>query len=150
MVRPGIALYGANPSSSDSQTSAKLQPVMRLSSTVINIQHIDAGEAVGYNERWRAEKPSTIATIAIGYADGYPRHAPNGTPVFIKGKTYPLVGTVSMDLITVDITDSDIELGDKVELWGENLRVETIAEYAQTISYELLSKVSDRVVRIFT
>lgn len=149
ITRPGIALYGANPSNAHNATSEKLQAVMRLTAKVINIQQLQLGEAVGYNERWHAEKTSTIATIAIGYADGYPRHAPNGTPVFINGKNYPLVGTVSMDLITVDVTGCNINIGDIAELWGKNLKVETIAGYAQTISYELLSKVTDRVLRTY-
>jgi alanine racemase len=151
--RPGIALYGANPcttSSEENRTTEALQAVMRLKATVIALQQLETGDAVGYSERWRAAKPSTLATVSIGYADGYPRHAPNGTPVFIRGKRYPLVGTVSMDLISVDVTASDVAVGDEVELWGDNIAVTEVADKAATISYELLTKVTPRVTRVYS
>lgn len=147
--RLGIALYGASPLS-DKGISANLCPVMTLESTVIGLRRIDAGESVGYGEIWQAKRPSVIATVAIGYADGYPRNANSGTPVFLKGKVAPIAGRVSMDMLTIDVTDVDkVKIGDKVELWGDNLAIETVAEYLGTISYELLTRISSRVPRIY-
>ncbi len=150
-IRPGIALYGANPSISDNVFSQQLLPVMTLKSRVLNIRQIKTGESVGYNASWTAQQNSRIATIAIGYADGYPRHAKNGTPVLINGKRYPLAGRVSMDLITVDITDDEAQtqITDEVILWGQGLPVEEIAQAAETISYQLFTAVSERVKRIY-
>jgi alanine racemase len=105
---------------------------------------------VGYGARWVAEKPARIATVSIGYGDGYPRHAPNGTPVLVKGKRAPLAGTVSMDMITVDITGrEDVRVGDPVELWGPSLPVNDIAACAGTIGYELLAGMTARLPRVF-
>lgn len=145
-VRPGIMLYGASPFKNN---DFDLQPVMQLSAPILSIKNIQAGESVGYGLTWTAGKASTIVVIGIGYGDGYPRHAKNGTPVLINGTLCPLVGRVSMDMIVVDITDTDnakITIGDTVILWGDKkLRVETVAEYSDTISYELLTGVSNRV-----
>jgi len=147
--RLGIALYGATPIPSIT-SAVELTPVMTLQSTIIGLRHINTGESVGYGEIWQAERNSVIATIAIGYADGYPRNAKNGTPVFIKGQIAPIAGRVSMDMLTIDVTDiADAKLGDVVELWGENLAIETVAEYLDTINYELLTRVSNRVTRIY-
>jgi alanine racemase len=147
--RLGIALYGATPIKNNNNTS-KLTPVMTLQSTVIALKDLKIGEPVGYGEAWKAKKPSVIATIAIGYADGYPRSAQSGTPIFINNQLAQLVGRVSMDMITVDVTDlDDVKLGDIVELWGENLPVEIVAEYMNTINYELLTCVSARVPRVY-
>ena len=143
--RVGLALYGATPIPAKN-LPIKLTPVMTLQSTVIGLKKISTGESVGYGETWQAKRPSVIATIAIGYADGYPRNAKAGTPVFIKGQRAPLAGRVSMDMITVDVTNMDnVELGDLVELWGENLPVETVAKHMDSINYELLTRVSARV-----
>ncbi|MBL4940630.1 MAG: alanine racemase [Colwellia sp.] len=148
--RLGIALYGATPLLAK-KLPIKLIPVMTLQSTVISIRKLNIGESVGYGETWQAKRPSIIATIAIGYADGYPRSAKVGTPVWFKSQLAPLVGRVSMDMITVDITDIDkVELGDLVELWGESLAIETVAEYSNTINYELLTRVSARVPKKYT
>jgi alanine racemase len=123
---------------------------MTLQSTVIALKELKIGEPVGYGEAWKAKKPSVIATIAIGYADGYSRSAQSGTPIFINNQLAQLVGRVSMDMITVDVTDlDDVKLGDIVELWGENLPVEVVAEYMNTINYELLTCVSARVPRVY-
>jgi len=147
--RLGIALYGATPIPAKN-LPVKLTPVMTLQSTIIALRQISIGESVGYGERWQAKRLSVIATIAIGYADGYPRNAKNGTPVFIKGQIAPIVGRVSMDMLTIDVTDIDnVNLGDIVELWGENLAIETVAEYLDTINYELLTRVSNRVTRVY-
>ncbi len=143
--RLGIALYGTT-SIPAKNLPLELAPVMSLQSTVIGLRTLNVGESVGYGEIWQAKRPSRIATIAIGYGDGYPRSAKAGTPVFIKGQLAPIAGRVSMDMITIDVTDiNGVELGDLAELWGENLAVETVAEYMDTINYELLTRVSDRV-----
>jgi alanine racemase len=124
---------------------------MTLSSTVIALRSIKPGEAVGYGGRWNAAAPATIATVAIGYADGYPRHAPNGTPVLVNGREAVLVGTVSMDMITIDVTaHAKICIGDPVVLWGPELPIERVADAAGTTGYELLTRVSSRVPRTYT
>lgn len=143
--RLGLALYGASPIPTKN-LPVKLIPVMTLKSTVIGLRQVNIGESVGYGEIWQAKRPSVIATIAIGYADGYPRNAKNGTPVFIKGQIAPIAGRVSMDMLTIDVTDIDkVVLGDPVELWGENLAIETVSQHTDTINYELLTRVSARV-----
>ena len=145
-IRPGIMLYGASPFTKDKHN---LQPVMQLSAPVISVKNLQAGESVGYGSTWTADKQTTIAIISIGYGDGYPRHAKNGTPVLINDTLCPLVGRVSMDMISVNITDigdAKVAIGDTAILWGnEKLRVETVAEYSDTISYELLTGISSRV-----
>lgn len=147
--RLGIALYGANPIEIN-KMPIELTPVMTLQSTIISLRKLSVGEAVGYGGTWRAKQASVIATIAIGYADGYPRNAQTGTPVFINNQLAPLAGRVSMDMITVDVTNLDqVSLGDVVELWGENLHVEVVAEYMNTINYELLTCVSARVPKVY-
>jgi len=147
--RSGIAIYGASPVDKKNLTIS-LKPVMTLQSSIISLRKLAIGDCVGYGETWQATRPSVIATIAIGYADGYPRNAPNGTPVLINGQQAPLAGEVSMDMITVDVTDLDnVQLGDPVELWGKNLRVETIAKHTGTINYELITRVSARVTKIY-
>lgn len=145
-VRPGIMLYGMNPlATTHAQT---LKAVMTLRANVIAIRNINKGEAVGYNRTWIAQRDSVIATIGIGYGDGYPRHARNGTPVWINGQCVPLVGRVSMDSITVDITDYDsVRLGSEAELWGTQLSADVIARHADTISYVLFTGVTARADR---
>jgi len=148
--RLGIALYGTNPSTTIKNMPVKLTPVMTLQSTVIALRELNIGESVGYGETWQAKQASVIATVAIGYADGYPRHAQSGTPVFINKQLAPIAGRVSMDMITVDVTDiANVSLGDVVELWGENLSVETVAEHINTINYELLTRISARVPKVY-
>ncbi len=144
--RPGYMLYGNAPGGSSEIGAAGLQPVMRLSSELVAVRHLASGEAVGYGQRWRAARPSVIATVPIGYADGYPRHASDGTPVLVRGQRSPLVGTVSMDMITIDVTEVDgVEVGDPVELWGSSLSVNEVAACAGTIGYELLAGLTGRV-----
>jgi alanine racemase len=149
--RPGYMLYGASPFSEPQENAEKLKQVMHFQSAVISIRHIRAGESVGYTANWTAQRNSTIATVAVGYGDGYPRHAPNGTPVLINGVKCPLVGRVSMDMITVDITDlnSEVEIGADVTLWGPELLVTEVAEHCGTIGYELLTRMPARVPRIY-
>lgn len=147
-VRPGIMLYGINPVAAHKPLS--LQPVMTLRANVLALRRIEVGEAVGYNRTWIAQRESTIATIGIGYGDGYPRHAPNGTPIWINGEIAPLAGRVSMDSITVDVTDlTSIAVGDEAILWGPQLSAAEVAKYAETISYELFTAIGHRVTRVY-
>ncbi len=148
-IRPGIMLYGASPMAGASAgVDSRLRVAMTLSSEIVAVREVPAGESVGYGARWTAERPSLVATVAIGYADGYPRHAPNGTPTWVNGRVAPLVGTVSMDMITIDLTGHPgAAIGDTVELWGGNVSVNEVAARAGTISYDLLTGVSARVPR---
>ncbi|MGB5628260.1 MAG: alanine racemase [Woeseiaceae bacterium] len=148
--RPGIMLFGTSPFASDVDATRDLQPAMTFVSEIIAIRELAAGESVGYGRRWTAARPSIIATIAAGYADGYPRHAENGTPVLVGDQVAPLVGAVSMDMITVDITDhTGASIGDPVELWGRSIQVNDVAAHADTIGYQLLTGVTPRVPRIY-
>lgn len=144
-IRPGIMLYGSNPIA---RHPLSLKPVMSLHTRVLALRKIAAGEGVGYNHRWRATRPSLLATIGIGYGDGYPRHAVDGTPVIVKGQRAVIAGRVSMDLSTIDVTDcQNIQVGDAVELWGGQLSVDEVARHAATISYQLFTGVTQRVTR---
>lgn len=144
--RPGYMLYGNCPSGRPDPAAAGLRPAMRLESAIIALRSLRPGESVGYGQRWTASRPSLIGTVPIGYADGYPRHAPDGTPVLVRGVRAPLAGTVSMDMITVDLTElGRVEVGDPVELWGEELSVNEVAAKAGTIGYELLAGMTRRV-----
>jgi len=149
--RLGIALYGVSPNKN--QNLPALRSVMTLQSTIIALRKINTGDSVGYGELWQAKQPSQIATVAIGYADGYPRNVKAGTPVWVNGHLAPIVGRVSMDMITINVTELvknvEIKLGDSVELWGNNLAVEQIAQCSDTITYELLTRVSERVPRVY-
>jgi alanine racemase len=145
-VRAGIALYGGSPILDRTAESLGLKPVMTLSTQVIALRAIESGVSVGYGATWRATRPSRIATLAAGYADGIPRHLPSGAPVLIAGRRAPLVGRVSMDMITVDVTDlPEVSVGSTAVLWGEGLPVDEVAAAARTISYELLCGVTRRV-----
>lgn len=142
-VRPGIMLYGVSPFVDNDHN---LKPVMQLSAPILSIKMLQAGQSVGYGATWTASKKTTLATVGIGYGDGYPRHAQADTPVLINNVLCPLVGRVSMDLITVDISDINANVGDKAILWGDDkLSVNTVAKCSNTISYELLSSISSRV-----
>jgi alanine racemase len=128
---------------------------MSLRTKIIGIQHLEAGDSIGYGSRYRTDVPIRIAVIACGYADGYPRHAPDGTPVWIagkgglsNGKICPIAGQVSMDMITVDVTDMpNADIGTEVELWGQYLPVDKVAQASGTIGYELLCALAARVKR---
>lgn len=149
-VRPGYMLYGNSPFGQDDHpNTAALRPVMTLSSRVISIRDVAPGETVGYAASWIAERPSIIATVTIGYGDGYPRNAKNGTPVLVNGVRAALAGRVSMDMITVDITDLDnVSIGDEVILWGDGLSISEVAHWADTIGYELTTRMPMRTPRI--
>ena len=145
-VRPGIMLYGASPLAGQSAAQLGLRPVMTLASNLIAVNVCHAGEAVGYGSDWRCPEEMPVGVAAIGYGDGYPRHAPSGTPVLVNGRRASLIGRVSMDMICLDLRGHDgVAVGDAVELWGKSLPVEEIAAAAGTISYELLCGISHRV-----
>jgi len=148
--RPGIALYGVSPFTEQIVNTEQLKPVMRLTSEVIALRQVKAGECVGYGHKWMAEQDSLIATVAIGYGDGYPRGAKNGTPVLVRGQQALLVGRVSMDMISIDVSHiQQVELGDEVVLWGPELDVNLIAACADTLGYELLTRMPSRTPRIY-
>lgn len=145
-VRPGIMLYGVSPFTGGRAADEGLLPVMTLQSEVIAVNHYRKGDAVGYGGSWICPEDMSVGVIAAGYGDGYPRHARQGCPVLINGKRAPLIGRVSMDMITVDLRQHPaIKRGDPVILWGEGLPVEEVAEAADTIAYELLCHISARV-----
>lgn len=148
-VRPGIMLYGVSPFNQSIGIKDGLQPVMELQSVLISIQRCRKGDPVGYGATWRCPRNTLIGIVAIGYADGYPRHAPSGTPVLVKSKRVPLVGRVSMDMIAVDLRNQpNARIGDPVTLWGKNLPVEEVAYLSGTIAYELLCHVNSRVTKV--
>ena len=146
-TRLGLAMYGISPISN--QLTAELNPVMTLEANIIAIKTVHIGQTVGYGDTWQANRETRLATVAIGYADGYPRNTKSGTPVYINNQIAPIVGRVSMDMITVDITDlSEIHVGDMVELWGKNIPINTVAQASGRVNYELLTQVSKRVPKI--
>lgn len=148
--RPGYMLYGISPFAEFNENAEPLKPAMTLRSELIAIRSINVGDSVGYGGTWVAQRPSIIGTVEIGYADGYPRSAANGTPTLINDVTAPLVGTVSMDMVTIDLTDvPNANIGDSVILWGEGLSVNDIARHSNTIGYELLTRATLRVPRTY-
>lgn len=150
-VRPGIMLYGASPFAERSAAELGLVPAMTLTAQLIAVRELPAGESVGYGATWKAQRTARIGTVSCGYADGYPRHAPSGTPVVIRGQRVPLAGRVSMDMLAVDLTDlPEAQVGDAVELWGRQLSVDEVARACGTIGYELLTKVTQRVPRRYS
>ena len=145
-VRPGIMLYGGSPFADLSAAELGLKPAMTLTSQIIGIQKLERGERIGYGFAYEATGPMTVAIVACGYADGYPRHAPTGTPVLVNGKRARLVGRVSMDMISVDVSDlTDARIGNPVTLWGEGLPADEVGAAAGTLSYELFTKLTARV-----
>ncbi len=145
-VRPGLMLYGASPFLHQTGEQLGLRPVMTFTSALIAVKTIRRGEAVGYGAAWRCTRDTTVGVVAAGYADGYPRHAPSGTPVLVNGQPVPLVGRVSMDMLCVDLaTQPQAQPGDPAILWGPGLPVERIASAAGTISYEILCHIAPRV-----
>jgi alanine racemase len=145
-VRPGIMLYGCSPFGDRTAEDLDLKPVMTLTSELIATQHLQAGERVGYGFSYEAQGEITIGVVACGYADGYPRHAPTGTPVLVNGRRTRTVGRVSMDMICVDISDiPEAYIGSPVTLWGEGLPADEVAAACGTVSYELLCALAPRV-----
>jgi alanine racemase len=145
-VRPGIALYGASPFPHRTAAEDGLKPVMTLRTRLIAIRELRAGDAIGYGGDWVCHHATRMGVAAIGYGDGYPRHARSGTPVLVRGRRVPLIGRVSMDMITLDLSECpEAQVGDAVTLWGEGLPVEEVARHADTIPYVLLCNVTPRV-----
>ena len=148
LVRPGIMLYGISPQNDKSAVDYNLKPAMTFKSRLISIKRLPVGSPIGYGSTYALDHDSKIGVIACGYADGYPRHAPNGTPILINGMYVPLIGRVSMDLIAVELGDVPAELGDEVILWGDGHSVEDLAKACGTIAYELICGIGERVERI--
>lgn len=149
--RPGIMLYGSNPLEGGLPAGLELRPVMTLRSRLIAVQTLDAGQVVGYGGRWRASRRSRIGVVAAGYGDGYDRHAMDGTPVLVDGQRCAVSGRVSMDMLTVDISEvPDADVGSEVVLWGKGLPVDEVAHHCDTIGYTLLTGVLPRVPRIYS
>jgi alanine racemase len=145
-VRPGLMLYGISPIAGRDAGTLGLRPAMTLTTQLIAIRRVPAGESVGYGGIWRASRDSTIGIAAIGYGDGYPRNMRSGTPALVEGCEVPIVGRVSMDMTALDLTDHPAaRVGVAVTLWGEGLPAERVAPYADTIPYELVCGVSQRV-----
>lgn len=149
-VRPGIMLYGSSPFAEQTAAELSLKPAMTLSSAIIGVQEIAAGERVGYGGTFTAERPMRIGVVACGYADGYPRHAPSGTPIAVMGQRTRTLGRVSMDMLACDLTDLPAAgIGAPVTLWGRGIGGEVtadeVAAAAGTISYELFCAVAPRV-----
>jgi alanine racemase len=149
-VRPGIMLYGASPFADQSAAALGLEPVMTLESRIIAVQEIAASERVGYGGTFSAERPIRVGVVACGYADGYPRHAPTGTPIAVQGKRTRTLGRVSMDMLACDLTDiPEAGIGAPVTLWGRGVAGEVaadeVATAAGTIAYELFCALALRV-----
>lgn len=145
-VRLGIMLYGATPVSGTAAASYGLKPAMSLTSKIIAVQNLEIGESVGYGKRFTATRKTRVGIVACGYADGYPRHAPSGTAIAVDGKVTQTLGRVSMDMLFADITDiPQANIGSPIELWGSQVPVDTVAEAAGTVGYELLCAVTPRV-----
>jgi len=149
-VRPGIMLYGVSPFTGETGKDFDLRPAMSLQSQLLAVNTFKRGDRVGYGGEWQCPEDMRVGVVAIGYGDGYPRHARSGTPVVINGERVPLIGRVSMDMICVDLRiQPQAQVGDTVQLWGPDLPVEEVAHCANTIPYELLCRVTSRV-RVLT
>ena len=145
-VRPGVMLYGASPFADRTAASLALRPAMQLKSKLIATQQLQAGDGVGYGWSFKAVKPMRIGVVACGYADGYPRHAPTGTPIVVDGVRTRTVGRVAMDMLMVDLEPvRSAGIGSEVELWGDRLAIDDVAASAGTIGYELMCAVMPRV-----
>ncbi len=146
LVRPGIMLYGVSPCVNKPAAEIGLQPAMTLQCDLIAINQVPRGATVGYGAAYTCPRDMNIGVAAIGYGDGYPRHARNGTPVLINGKKASLAGRVSMDMITIDLSQHpQAKVGDQVTLWGQGLPLEEVAPWAGSIPYELICGVTGRV-----
>ncbi|WP_407559587.1 alanine racemase [Vibrio parahaemolyticus] len=150
-VRPGIIMYGVSPFSDKTAQDLGYQPVMTLKSHLIAVREVKKGESVGYGGIWTSARDTKVGVIAVGYGDGYPRSAPNGTPVWVNGRTVPIAGRVSMDMLTVDLgPDATDKVSDEAILWGKELPVEEVANHIGTIAYELVTKLTPRVEMEYT
>lgn len=145
-VRPGLMLYGCSPFAGKTGADFGLKPVMNLHSRLIAVKHVAAGETVGYSGTWQAPTDTRLGVVSIGYGDGYHRHTRSGAPVLVNGQRVPLIGRVSMDMITVDLSSqANAKIGDPVTLWGDGLAIEEVAHFADTIPYTLLCGITQRV-----
>ncbi|MDL0430644.1 alanine racemase [Marinobacter sp. TBZ242] len=148
--RPGIMLYGASPMLEKTGPELGLKPVMTLEAPLTAVRTLKAGESVGYGCSWLAERETRMGIVAIGYGDGYPRHAGTDTPAWVAGNRIRLIGRVSMDMLAVDLTNApEARPGDPVELWGQHVSVDEVARHAGTIAYELLTGITVRVPRLY-
>lgn len=149
-VRAGIAMYGVSPDASISNAELEIRPVMTLESEIMAFQDMQVGEACGYGSTFVATRPTKLAVVACGYADGYPRAKSGERYALVRGQKAPIIGNVSMDMLTIDVTDiKAVALSDKVVFWGEELPVNEVASWFSTIGYELLCDVNERVPRIY-
>lgn len=145
-IRPGISLYGASPLLGQSAKQLGLKPVMHLDSQLIAVNAIKKGEFSGYGATWTAPRDTLLGVVGVGYGDGYPRHAGNGAPVSVNGRLVNTVGRVSMDMICVDLgPDAKEQVGDPVELWGDTVPLNDVANHAGTIPYELTCRLTTRI-----
>lgn len=145
-IRPGIILYGVSPIHNTNGSQLLLQPAMTFKSSLIAVREHRAGETVGYGGTWISHRDTRLGVVAIGYGDGYPHNAPSGTPIWLNGRTVPIVGRVSMDMTSVDLgPGSTDKVGDEVVLWGQKLPVECIATYTGSSAYELVTRPTQRV-----
>ncbi|MGY0398838.1 MAG: alanine racemase [Ostreibacterium sp.] len=142
-IRPGVALYGASPFIGHYGEDHDLKPVMTLTTRVSSIKAFKKGDPIGYGQTYRMEQDGLVAICEIGYADGYSRFIPSGTPILINGEEYPIIGRISMDMITV-LVDKMVQIGDQVICWGEGLPIERICQYANTVPHQLLATVTER------
>lgn len=148
-LRPGIMLYGASPFEFDHPHAAQLQPVMQLDSKIIAVREVPAGEPIGYGSRFVTGRATRVGVVAMGYADGYPRHAPDGTPILVGTQRTGLIGRVSMDMLTIDLSDlPEVTVGSPVRLWGKGLSASEVAAHASTIPYQLFCNLN-RVPRLY-
>jgi alanine racemase len=148
-VRPGIMLYGGSPFAEKSAASLNLKPVMTLTSQLMTVNQRRRGDPIGYSGEYHCPEDMPVGVVAIGYGDGYPRRMPAGSPVLVNGKRVPIIGRVSMDMITLDLrSQPQAKPGDPVVLWGEGLSADEIAERANTVSYELFCQLTSRVPRV--
>ena len=148
-VRPGIMLYGASPLTGTSAAALGLRPAMTVSSKIIAVQTLMSGEGAGYGHTFRAGNSMRVGVVAGGYADGYPRHAPTGTPILVNGRRTRVVGRVSMDMLHVDLGEiEDAGVGSPVILWGQGIPVDDVAEAAGTVAYELMCALAPRMQKV--
>ena len=150
LVRPGVALYGGNPLSGKPNP---MQPVVSLTAPVLQVRDVAAGDGVGYGATWRADRRSRIAIVGVGYADGLMRAMSDPAKICIAGQTAPIVGRVSMDMITIDVTDTDpehVHRGTKVELLGTNIGIDDWAHWSGTLPYEILTSLGRRYAKVYS
>ncbi|MEO0368905.1 MAG: alanine racemase [Pseudomonadota bacterium] len=150
IVRPGMMLYGMTPCLVKSADELGLKRVMGFYSRLISVKPVIAGQKIGYGGDYVVTEDTVMGIAAVGYGDGYPRHAPTGTPVWINGSAAPIMGRVSMDMIAIDLGKVEAKVGDKVELWGSHIAIESLAKACGTIAYELVCGILPRVERHYS